>query len=667
MKRLNTHPKTLFSKHKQHAKVPSAYYMGLLNSSVAMIGTNEQGIINFFNFGAQTLLGYSAQEVVDRWSPKKFHLAPELDEYEEILRSEYGKNDSFASLHTRAIQNGSDEQIWTYLRKDGSRFVGRTTLTPIYNIHDRFQGYLGVIIDITDEVETKKQLLEANQQLHAKNTYLESVLDAASGVSLITTNNAGIIQTFSKGAQEILGYTPEELIGKKTTLDLLAPEELRALSNKPNLNNEEGNLSFSKVAKYAKATNSQMWVLQKKTGEKVILKVKRGNLFSPEGDQIGILGLGIDVTQQITTEYELKKSEELYRTFANNFPNGAVVIFNNDLRYLLVDGEGLAEVGLSKDNMEGRTIYEVFPPEVCAAIEPDYRGALAGKSTTSEVDFKNRTYRTYTLPVTNGEGKIVAGMVMTQNITDLKTAESQLRTLNNALEEKVSERTRELQVLIQSLESFSHTVAHDLKNPVNNIKALCGILQQREHLPKEQVNKFFKAIQDSADKMTHIINDLLLLAKTNDTDIERCQVDMQSIVEQAQKRLYALTKQHQPSIKVVTELPEAYAHPGWIEEVWANYLSNAIKYGGNPARIEIGATIKEKELEYWVQDFGEGISPKAQQKLFTPFERLHQTPNGHGLGLSIVQRIIQKLGGRTGVESTMGEGSRFYFTLPKIS
>ena len=104
----------------------------------------------------------------------------------------------------------------------------------------------------------------------------------------------------------------------------------------------------------------------------------------------------------------------------------------------------------------------------------------------------------------------------------------------------------------------------------------------------------------------------------------------------------------------------------WVEEVWTNDISNAIHYGGQPPRVELGATVEgENRVRFWVRDNGPGLTPKEQARLFMPFERLNQAQiKGHGLGLSIVRRIVEKLGGQVGVHSVPGEGSTFSFTLP---
>jgi signal transduction histidine kinase len=142
---------------------------------------------------------------------------------------------------------------------------------------------------------------------------------------------------------------------------------------------------------------------------------------------------------------------------------------------------------------------------------------------------------------------------------------------------------------------------------------------------------------------------------------------MAQVVESALTRLQPIIETSQAEIILPAHWPAAYGYSAWVEEIWGNYLSNALKYGGEPPRLELGAEETGEMVRFWVKDNGRGISPEQQAKLFIEFSRLpqHQQLYGHGLGLSIVARIAHKLGGLVGVESKVGQGSLFYFTLPK--
>jgi signal transduction histidine kinase len=145
---------------------------------------------------------------------------------------------------------------------------------------------------------------------------------------------------------------------------------------------------------------------------------------------------------------------------------------------------------------------------------------------------------------------------------------------------------------------------------------------------------------------------------------------MAAIVAEVRSRLADLIQQGKAEMVVppAEAWPVAWGYAPWVEEVWVNYISNAIKYGGEPPRVELGASVQPDGMaRFWVQDNGRGLSPEEQAKLFMPFTRLGQARvQGHGLGLSIVRRIVERLGGTAGVESEgiPGRGSLFYFTLP---
>ncbi len=146
-------------------------------------------------------------------------------------------------------------------------------------------------------------------------------------------------------------------------------------------------------------------------------------------------------------------------------------------------------------------------------------------------------------------------------------------------------------------------------------------------------------------------------------------MNMSHIVTEAKQRLLQMIETHQPEISLPDEWPTALGYAPWVEEVWVNYLSNAIKYGGRPPRLRLGAkTMPDGAVCFWIQDNGPGLTREDQARLFTPFTQLDRIrANGHGLGLSIVQRIVEKLNGQVGVVSQVGHGSVFTFTLPGVS
>ena len=241
-------------------------------------------------------------------------------------------------------------------------------------------------------------------------------------------------------------------------------------------------------------------------------------------------------------------------------------------------------------------------------------------------------------------------------------------------EEALRQYAAELEMRNEELDAFAHTVAHDLKSPLSSIVGFAEMLEgSGAEMSDEELGNYLHVIAQGSRKMSSIINELLLLASVRKEDVHLEPLPMASIVDVALERMGPMIEEYQAEIILPDTWPVAWGYNPWIEEVWVNYLNNAIKYGGRPPRVELGAgppasgkEVGEGMICFWVRDNGAGLTPDEQTRLFTPFTRLEQVRvKGHGLGLSIVQRIMKKLGGQFGVESEAGQGSTFYFTLSR--
>jgi signal transduction histidine kinase/DNA-binding response OmpR family regulator len=240
---------------------------------------------------------------------------------------------------------------------------------------------------------------------------------------------------------------------------------------------------------------------------------------------------------------------------------------------------------------------------------------------------------------------------------------------NARMVDELYQYTKELQARNEELDAFAHTVAHDLKSPLSPMVGLARFMQEAYGLMSEyELKDSLRIIERSGQKMTNIVNELLLLAQMRTADVELEPLNMAHIVTEAQQRLAHIIEDKQARVVFPNSWPVALGYGAWIEEVWINYLSNALKYGGNSPIIEVGGSKQEDGLlRFWVKDDGPGIKPEQKKWLFTEFTQLSQIrAEGHGLGLSIVRRIVEKLGGQVGLESegVPGKGSTFYFTLP---
>ena len=232
---------------------------------------------------------------------------------------------------------------------------------------------------------------------------------------------------------------------------------------------------------------------------------------------------------------------------------------------------------------------------------------------------------------------------------------SNLRTQVNALQAHTDE-----------LEAYAHIVAHNLKNPLSTIIMTADAISSVRDLTLSELQEFMTQIQVTAYEMDDLIDQLMLLAEVEKSEVPLEPVDMTGIVSGLLRRMHPIIKESRGRVLAPRSWPEAIGYGPWIEEVWANYLSNALKYGGQPPIVEMGASIQSTGMvRFWVQDNGAGIPAEAQKRLFNPFIQLGKRHKpGHGLGLSIVRSIIEKLGGNVGIESAPGHGSLFFFTLP---
>jgi two-component system sensor histidine kinase/response regulator len=252
-----------------------------------------------------------------------------------------------------------------------------------------------------------------------------------------------------------------------------------------------------------------------------------------------------------------------------------------------------------------------------------------------------------------------------------------LRRLQKELEERnlqLESRRRELEERNEELDAFSHMVAHDLRNALVRVVGFADLLLERAETNygqkgwDDETRDDLERIQDSALQMQEVIDSLLLLAGISRKQVTIESVDMGVVVARVMRQLDGRIAERHASVEVVREWPRVIGFRPWIERVWHNYIENGLKYGGAPPRLVVGADAAVNGMaRFWVRDNGPGIPDAQRENVFRAFTRLHQDrAEGHGLGLSIVQRIVKALGGEVGVLRRDEGGSEFYFTLPAI-
>jgi PAS domain S-box-containing protein len=397
------------------------------------------------------------------------------------------------------------------------------------------------------------------------------------------------------------------------------------------------------------------------------------SLTDRRGRPLGRLIVLRDITRREQAEEALRASESRYRLLADNVTD-FIWAADTDGRLTYVSPSVTFFSGFSLEEVLALPLSEIFSPPTPDVIMAGDEVVEGGSSSQLqyELEFRRKDgsivwaeVRASMLRGPDGRPSGVVGV--TRDITERKQAEKALRRY-----------AAELQARNEELDSFAYSVAHDLQNPLSLIIMLAEhLVEDRDCIPENQRQQLLQKIAQDGRKMNNIIKELLLLASVREMDVKLWPLDMASVVAEAQRRLEDTIQETQAQIVGPATWPGALGHPLWVEEVWFNYLSNALRYGGCPPRVELGFDLNARPdgaeaqtnniVRFWVRDRGPGIAPEEQAHLFTPFMQLKQVrATGFGLGLSIVRRIVEKLGGQVGVESSgvPGEGSLFYFTLP---
>jgi two-component system, sensor histidine kinase and response regulator len=242
-----------------------------------------------------------------------------------------------------------------------------------------------------------------------------------------------------------------------------------------------------------------------------------------------------------------------------------------------------------------------------------------------------------------------------------------LKVEKNELERCVRERTAALEFANKELEAFAHSVSHDLSAPIRAIRGYTGmLLEESGNEASARERQLIEQIAGAANELAQLVDGMLRLARAGRQALVRAQVDVGELVHDVLNRL----KERFPGRRIETKignLPGCTADPALLRQVFVNLLSNAFKFTANtdPAVIEVNSSRQGNEIVYWVEDNGAGFDRRHAEKLFSPFERLHTSAEfeGTGIGLSIVQRIVQRHGGRVWAEGSVGRGATFFLTL----
>jgi PAS domain S-box-containing protein len=393
----------------------------------------------------------------------------------------------------------------------------------------------------------------------------------------------------------------------------------------------------------------------------------------PAGSTAAICLVATDISESRQAKEALKKSEQHFRALADAMPQ-IVWTARSDGLIDYYNQRWFDYTGVTNDQTLGwAQELMLHPDDVQKCIDRWTHSFTSGEPYQIEYRIKRASDGTYrwflgrALAIRNESGQIVRWFGTSTNIDDQKRAEAEIRKLNETLEQRVIERTAQLEAASKELEAFSYSVSHDLRAPLRAITGFTGfVLEDFSSQLPEKGRQYLERVRQGGKRMGELIDDLLGFSRLSRQPLRRQTVDTVKVVQKVLEDLKPQQEGREIELRLA-KLPLCEADPALLTQVWINLLSNAIKYTRDrkPAIVEIGWANISGENVYFVRDNGTGFDMQYVNKLFGVFQRLHRSDEfeGTGVGLAIVQRIVQRHGGRVWAEASLDHGATFSFTL----
>ncbi|MCX6233304.1 MAG: PAS domain S-box protein [Bacteroidetes bacterium] len=535
------------------------------------------------------------------------------------------------------------EELWLK-KKDGSLFVGSVSAVAVKDNQGDVKYYDGIIDDITERKWAEEAIKAERQRLH-------DVLEAIPIMVCLLTPDYHVAfsnHAFRDKFGESYGRRCYEYcFGEKEPCD------------------------FCETYRVLKTAKPHHWQVTTLDGASVI-DVYDFPFTDTDGSPL-ILEMDIDITERKRAEEELKQSEQRYRTIVETVPDVIYTLAADDGRFTSLNPAFETITGWSRDEWVGKTFATLVHPEDMQLATDTFQQVLRGEYPRPyelRILAKSGEYLIgeFTSMPQFKEGKIVGEFGIASDITERKRAEEEIRKLNAELEQRVRERTAQLEAANKELEAFSYSISHDLRAPLRAIDGFAHILQE-ENEPNlnSEGKRACSIIQESIGRMNLLIDDLLALSRLGRTEMQFTQINMDALVKSVYDELTKPEEVERIDFHIHPLCP-AVGDNTLIRQVWINLLGNAIKFssGRERAVIEVNSDDQGEEITYSIRDNGAGFDMQYADKLFGVFQRLHSAKEfeGTGIGLAIVQRIIHRHGGRIGAEGKVNGGATFWFSLP---
>jgi len=615
----------------------SDYKYAIDESSIVAI-TDQKGIIRHANDNFCKISKYSREELIGQ--------------DHRIINSGYHSKEVIRELWT-TIANG---KIWKgelkNKAKDGTIYWVDTTIIPFLNSQGKPYQYVAIRADIT---ERKK----AEQALHESQQLLSAIIDNSTAVIYVKSLQ-GKYLLVNRRFKELFHLDGEDILGK-TDYDIFPKEEADAFRT---MDVKTASIDYALT---------QEEKVQQNDGLHTYISVKR-RLRDYTDKPYAIFGISTDITELKTTEENLRNSLREISDYKFALDESSIVAITDQKGIIKYVNNNFCKISKYKENellgQDHRIINSGYHPKefirklwVTIANGKIWRGELKNKAKDGSIYWVDTTI----VPFLNQESKPYQYVAIRSDITGRKKAENEIKKLNEELEQKVIDRTAQLESVNKELEAFSYSVAHDLRSPLRIIDGYADMLgmDYKSKLDNEG-NQHISVIKENAQRMGQLIDDLLNLSHTGRKELVVHTTNMNQLVQPVADEQLLLSG-NRAEIKI-EKLEPAECDSSLLRQVWSNLIGNAIKYSATKEQpvVRISSLKKRTEIIYSIADNGVGFDMRYAGKLFGVFQRLHKITEfeGTGVGLALVKRIISKHGGKVWVEAEPGKGATFFFSLP---
>ena len=634
------------------------------SANFSSIATDEKGVIQIFNVGAERMLGYTAAEVMNKITPADISDPQEVIARAAALSLELATpiTPGFEALVFKAARGIEDIYELTYIRKDGSRFPAVVSVTALRDDQNAIIGYLLIGTDNTARKQAEEALLKAGA--------LQNAIFNSANFSSIATDEKGVIQIFNVGAERMLGYAAIEVVDKITPADISDPQEVitraKALSAELGTTITPG---FEALVFKASRGIEDIYELTyfRKDGSRFPAIVSVTALRDDFGGIIGYLLIGTDNTARKQVEAERMLLDQRVRD--QQFYTRSLIesnidaLITTDPRGIITDVNKQMEAltGCTRDELIGAPFKDYFtnPDRAEAGIK-----LVLGEGKLTDYEFTARAR----------DGKET---VVSYNATTFHDRDRKLQGVFAAARD-VTERKRYEQSLQQANRSksvFLANMSHEIRTPMNAILGFSQLMQRDQGLTPRQC-QYLGTINRSGEHLLALINDILEMSKieAGRTTLNLSTFDLLVLLNDLEMMFRVRTdeKRLSLSVEMIGPVPRyIVADINKLRQVFINLIGNAVKFteqGGIWLRVRADRVFASgPSLHFEIEDTGPGISPDDQEKLFRHFEQTktgQQAGTGTGLGLAISREFVRLMGGDITVNSAVGKGSIFAIQLP---